>query len=178
VFNSTKFASIVILLALAVTLVLAPVASAQDMSAPVVCDSTLVTLLLVAEHNYDYLTNMDMEGHMPNLDLGQYQPMIHQIMARMTDMQNQMSNDQAMMMATEEAMMSDMMGMSDQDVMNQWMQSMGMDSSSGDNMSMTMLAPGDVAGEDPACTALRADVQHFLLVHVIGDMMMKDSSGM
>ncbi|MCA9905026.1 MAG: hypothetical protein KC547_14320, partial [Anaerolineae bacterium] len=33
------------------------VAQAQD-SMATACDSTLVTLLMVAEHDYDYLTNM------------------------------------------------------------------------------------------------------------------------
>jgi len=41
---------------------------AQD--TPLVCDSTLVTLLLVAEHNYGYLTNMQtMSGTSSNIEL-------------------------------------------------------------------------------------------------------------
>ena len=45
---------------------------------PVVCDSTLALLLLVAEHDYGYLSDMPA---LPNIDLGQYAPLIHQIIA-------------------------------------------------------------------------------------------------
>ncbi len=165
-----KFASLTVIFALVSMLLVVPSTQAQEMSDPVVCDSTLVTLLLVAEYNYDYLSNMmTMDGgHAPNVELGQYKPLIDDIIAMMTSMHGDMSDEDMQMMATEEAQTMDMMSMSDEDLMKMWMDDMNMT----DDMSMmTMLAPGDVAGEDPACTALRADVQHFLLVHIIADTM-------
>ena len=150
-------------------MLVAPVAQAQEttQSAPVVCDSTLAMLLLVAEHDYDYLSNMMMNGgQTPNVDLGLYKPLVDDIMSMMTSMQ--MTDQEAQMMATEEAQANSMMSMSDEDLIKMWMESMN---TQGDMSTMTMLTQGDVAGEDPACSALRKDVQHFLLVHIVASMM-------
>ena len=178
-FVNKKFASLIVVVALFALLLVAPVAQAQEMTeTPVVCDSTLVTLLLVAEHDYDYLSDMMTmdSSHMPNVDLGQFKPIIDSITSMMMAMP-QMSDSEIQMMATEEAQTMDLMGMSDVDLMKMWVEHTNM---TGDVSAMTMLTEGDVAGEDPACSALRKDVQHFLLVHIVSDMMHADtmSSGM
>jgi hypothetical protein len=162
-----RFLSLTIVLTLVFGLLIAPAAQAQmstESAAPVVCDSTLVTLLLVAEHDYDYLSNMEMNrGTMPNVDMGIYKPIIDSIMSMMTSHQS-MSTDQMQMMATEEAQAK---SMSDEDLMKMWVKETKM---TGDVAMMTMLTQGDVPGEDPACSALRKDVQHFLLVHIVASM--------
>ncbi len=171
-------------LALAVTacllLALPAVSFAQDMTeaTPVTCDSTLVTLLMIAEHDYDYLSHMDT---LPNIDFGQYSELIHDSVARMQSMEMDMSADE---MATAQAMQAtvdEMMAMSTADMLSHYDMTMGMsgDSMSSDSMEMMALAPGDVAGEDPLCTSTRADVEHFLLAHVLADIESMDmGSGM
>jgi hypothetical protein len=161
----------------------ARITHAQDK--PLVCDSTLVTLLLVAEHNYDYLTNMEKTGSkIPNVAFGDYEPLLHNIMMMMSNMQQNMTQEQMDAAAKEDKMMGDMMGMSNKDIIDQYMKSMMMDSgtmaeATPDAMAsmdaMTQLPTGALANEDPACTALRTDVEHFLLVHTINDMMMGDA---
>lgn len=146
------------------------VAYAQDK--PLSCDSTLVTLLLVAEHNYDYLTNMEKNGSkIPNIDYGDYKPLIENIMSMMMAMQDNMTQEQMDAAAKEDKMMGDMMGMSNADVIKEYLKSMNMDSMD----AMSQLPTGALASEDPACTALRSDVEHFLLVHTITDMMMHEA---
>lgn len=148
------------------------VAHAQDKA--ITCDSTLVTLLLVAEHNYDYLTNMEKNGgKIPNVDFGDYKPLIENIMSMMMAMQNNMTQDQMDTAMKEDKMMADMMGMSNKDIIDQYLKDMKMDGGMMDAMSQ--LPTGALANEDPACTTLRTDVEHFLLVHTIGDMMMNSS---
>ncbi|MBI1276528.1 MAG: hypothetical protein GC179_00225 [Anaerolineaceae bacterium] len=156
---------------------------AQDK--PLVCDSTLVTLLMVAEHNYDYLTNMEKAGNTPNIEFGDYKPLLTQIMANMMAMQQNMTQEQMDAAAMEEKSMSEMMGMSNKDIIDQYLKGMMMDNGSmaeatPDAMGsmdamMTELPTGALANEDPACTALRTDVEHFLLVHTIADMKMGET---
>jgi len=160
----------------------ARITRAQDK--PLTCDSTLVTLLLVAEHNYDYLTNMEKNGSkLPNVEFGDYKPLLQNIMMMMANMQQNMTQEQMDAAAKDEKMMGDMMGMSNKDIIDQYMKAM-MDSGSmaeatpdamGAMDAMTQLPTGALANEDPACTALRTDVEHFLLVHTIGDMMAGDA---
>ncbi len=142
---------------------------------PVTCNSTLVSLLMIAEHDYDYLSHMDT---LPNIDFGQYDQLIHDSVARMQSMEADMSADE---MATAQAMQAtvdEMMMMSTTDMLNQYDMSMGMDDMS-NSMEMTVLVPGDVAGEDPLCSSLRADVEHFLTAHVLADIASADmGSGM
>ncbi|MCA0455859.1 MAG: hypothetical protein LCI00_17920 [Chloroflexi bacterium] len=139
---------------------------AQD--TPLVCDSTLVTLLLVAEHNYGYLTNMQtMSGTSSNIEFGAYKPLFENNMM----MQESMSGDN-MDMSTEEPMMGEMMTKSNADVIKEYLSSMSMDVMVD---PMSMLPTGALPNEDASCTSLRADVEHFLLVHTIEDMTMGDS---
>jgi len=161
----------------------ARITRAQDK--PLVCDSTLVTLLLVAEHNYDYLTNMEKKGSkIPNVEFGDYKPLLTNIMMMMSNMQQNMTQEQMDAAAKEDKMMGDMMGMSNKDIIDQYMKSMMMDNGSmaeatpdamGSMDAMAQLPTGALANEDPACTALRTDVEHFLLIHTISDMMMSDT---
>ena len=147
----------------------ARITRAQDK--PLVCDSTLVTLLLVAEHNYDYLTNMEKSGaKAPAIEFGDYKPLLENIMAMMMEQQKNMTQEQMDAAAAEDKMMGEMMAMSNADLIKEYLKSMKMEGGAMD--AMTALPTGALASEDPACTTLRSDVEHFLLLHTIGDMMM------
>jgi len=159
--------------------------NAQDatMEAPmmeaVTCDSTVAVLLLVAEHDYDYLSGMMMDEEamamMPHINLGQYQPLVDEIMAMMTAMME----EEPMMDMTEEEMVAhdemlkNMMSMSTKDMISTYMTSMNMDMS-GDMMELT---PGNVDGEPAECAAVRADVEKFLVAHIITEMSMMPMEG-
>jgi hypothetical protein len=108
-----------------------------------VCDSTLITLLYIAEHDYGF-TSMSMD--LSTFDKGQYAPLFDAMMAMMMEGEA---------MATEEAMMEEEMAM---DMME----------------GMTMLTPGNIEGEDEACTALRAEVETFLYATLSADMMIME----
>lgn len=154
-------------------LVVAPTLVLAQDDTPIVCDSTLVTLVLVAEHDYDYLSGMmDSETEMPSIDYGQYGPMIESIMAMMMQMMDNMTEEEMTMHEEHSAMVAEMMGMSTQEMMDMAMAGMGMESV--DMSTMTQLAPGNVEGEDPACAALRADVESFLVAHIATEMATMD----
>jgi hypothetical protein len=147
-------------------------AHAQD--AAVVCDSTLAVLLLVAEHDYDYLSSMMMSEDavmMPHFDLGQYQPLVDEIVAMMMEMAESGEMAEGMTeedMAAHDEALGMYMEMSDSAAMvAAYLEGMGM---AMDSMSSTVLTPGNVAGEDPACAAARASVENFLLAHIITEM--------
>jgi hypothetical protein len=127
--------------------VLAPVSAQDMMGEKVVCDSTLVTLLFIAEYEYGYEPMLDVGM----LEKGQFAPWFEAMMSMMAD---------GMM---EEEMMSDDM-----------MDDMMMDDMMMDDMMVT-LVPGDVDGEDSFCTALRADVEKFLYDAIGGKMMMVEN---
>jgi hypothetical protein len=148
----------------------APVQAQDD--AAVACDSTLATLLLVAEHEYDYLSHMMMEmpESVPNLDLGQYGPLIESIVAMMTAMAEDMSEEDMMAMEEMNTMVAGMMEMSDTNLINSYLSASGMGEA--DFSTLTTLAPGDIEGQDATCAAVRADVSQFLLVHTVADMEM------
>jgi hypothetical protein len=76
----------------------ASVARAQDDMMLHVCDSTLITLLYIAEHDYGF---QSMEMDLSTFDKGQYAPLFDAMMAMMEGEE----------MATEEAMMEDEMMM-------------------------------------------------------------------
>lgn len=170
------FAVLLVLVVVLSGIALVPVLSAQD-DAPVVCDSTLVTLLLVAEHDYDYLSaKMDMGEEVPNIDLGQYGPVMDAIVAMMMammDEEDDMGMDE-MDMAAHDQMLADMMAMDSVAAVAAYMGSMGMEMGA----DMTTLAPGAVAGEDPLCTQVRADVEQFILAHILTEMSMMSMEGM
>jgi hypothetical protein len=71
-------------------------ARAQDEMMLHVCDSTLITLLYIAEHDYGF---QSMEMDLSTFDKGQYQPLFDAMMAMMAE-------EEAT--ATEEAMMEEM----------------------------------------------------------------------
>ena len=140
------------------------VVRAQDAS-PVVCDSTLVTLLLVAEHDYDYLSNMMDNGGIPNVDLGQFDHLIHDTIAMMQSME--MSAEEMATMEAMQAQLDEMMAMSTTDMLHSYDMSMAMGTE--EPMAMTSLEPGNVAGENDLCTTVRADVEKFIVAHIIAD---------
>ncbi len=178
VYISRKFALVPVFLIALFAVTFAPahinVAHAQD-DAPVACDSTLATLLLVAEHDYDYLSSMmDSEMGAPNVDLGQFTPLVNDIMAMMMEMMDEMSEEDMMAMEAMNAMMEPMMGMSSVDMLAAYEAAMGMEMM--DNM--TVLEPGNVAGENELCATVRADVENFILAHIIAStesMMMEEN---
>lgn len=105
----------------------------------VTCDSTLVLLLMVAEKNYGYTPSagIDISG----LDYGQYGTLHSSMMggAMATPEAGAMATQEAGMAGSTSAMMTPEVG-----------------------ASGTMLQPGNVAGENATCTALRADLEAFL----------------
>ncbi len=135
-------------LVLAVIFVLALPASAQDaMEEKIVCDSTLITLLYIAEHDYGYEPMMDVSV----FEKGQYAPLFDAMMAMMEegDMEEGEMAEGEMM---EEGDMAEGEMMDD----------------------MVMLAPGVVAGEPAECTELRTSVETFIYEHL--SMMMMDEA--
>ncbi|MBL8132717.1 MAG: hypothetical protein JNL42_12730 [Anaerolineae bacterium] len=146
-------------------------AQAQD-ETPVVCDSTLALLLFIAEHDYDYLSaQIDSEAGLPNVDFGQYDLIINDTMAMMMEMMEGMTEEQMAEHAAMEEMVAPMMVMDVNGILAAYAEMMMMEGS-----SSTVLQPGVVAGEPEFCTALRADVERFLLAHLVAEaeMMMGD----
>jgi hypothetical protein len=98
-----------------------------------ICDSTLITLLYLAEHDYGFNPMVDVA----QFEKGQYKPLFDEMMAMgSADM---MATPDASMAATQDA---SMMGTMDD--------------------SMAVLKPGAVQGENAACTQLRTEVESFL----------------
>jgi hypothetical protein len=123
--------------------------SSGDSMAMITCDSTLVTLLFIAENDYGFHSMLDVAS----LEKGEYQPLFDAMMAQMDEMGG------------------DNMGEGDTSGDN-----MGEGDMSGDNMSgdMMMLSPGVVPGEDQFCTDLRAELESFFYEHytMMGDQSM------
>ena len=110
--------------------------SAQDdaMSDKIVCDSTVITLLLVAENNFGFHSMMDVS----QFEKGQFAPLFESMMAMMDDMAgDEMMEEEAMMEESmaEDAMMDDM---------------------------MVTLEPGNIEGEPAECGELRAEIEGYL----------------
>ncbi|PJF21973.1 MAG: hypothetical protein CUN56_08350 [Phototrophicales bacterium] len=118
-----------------------------------VCDSTLITLLFIAEYDYGFHSMLDIS----TFDKGQYQPLFDAMMMMDDDMMGDDMEDDAEMM--------------DED----------MDEDMGDDMmmeGMTMLTPGHIADEDPACTELRNELDAFFYEELSHAMMMMDDEMM
>lgn len=151
---------------------------AQDemMEEKIACDSTLAVLLLAAEHDFDYLSGKMMSEEMMDhpalkIDTGQYAPLVEEVMNMMMAM---MEEDPMMGMTEEEMMAHDemlasMMAMNPADAVKAYMESMGM---AMDDSMMTALAPGNIPGENATCAEVRADVEAFIVAHVITEMSM------
>jgi hypothetical protein len=146
----------------------APVAHAQDEMAKVTCDSTLVALLLVAEYEYGYVSEMmameDMA--MPELEKGQFAPLFDSIMMMNAEMMEGEMMEEGDMAAHDE-MLGMYMGMDSAGMMASYAEGMGMEM--GD---MVVLTPGNVEGEDATCATVRASVEQFLLAHFLTEMSM------
>lgn len=143
----------------------------------VVCDSTLATLLLVAEYDYGYLSSKMTDAEMAEapalrINKGQFGPVVDSIVATMMMMAEEMTEED---MAMTEDMNMQVMGMME-------MSSAGMVAAYMGNMDMEMgmtteLTPGNVAGEDPLCAEVRADVEAFILAHILSEMEMMAMEG-
>jgi hypothetical protein len=129
---------------LAFALIARPAVAQDEMMEGVACDSTLITLLYIAEYDYGFHSMMDTS----TFNKGQYEALFEAMMMEM--------EEGGMMEATEEAMMEEPM-MEATDVM----------------MDDMMLSVGTVAGEDPACTALRQELDAFFY-KALNDMMMEE----
>jgi hypothetical protein len=119
----------------------------------------LIALLYVAENDYGFHSTMDLA----TFEKGQFTPLFDAMMARMQNSGDMMATPEAMM-ATEGSMQSgDMMAtpeamMATEDAMMQ---------------PMVTLTPGNISGEDSACSALRAELDAYLLTALNNhDMMM------
>lgn len=119
----------------------------QAQSGNVVCDSTLITLLYAAEHDYGFHSAMDLT----KFEKGQFTPLFTSMMSAGAMMG---TADAMMAAATPGAMMATQNAMM---------------SGTPDAM-MTALKPGVVTGEDTACTSLRAEVEGYLLTKFTGAM--------
>ena len=120
--------------------------AAQD-SGMVTCDSTLITLLYVAEHDYGYSPMTDVS----NIDKGQFTPLFDSMMA-MSDQMDMTEEPQMDMTEEVDMTMTDEAGM------------------------MTHLEPGVVADENVVCTSLGVELEQYLFDHFQSDMMMSDGS--
>ncbi len=116
--------------------------AAQD-DAPVVCDSSLVTQVLVAELDLGYIPPEGIE----RLDFGQFTPIQEAIEARM---QEQSAEE----MAQAEAAMAEML------TMMEAMESMEVP------QNVTFLQPVAFADEDEFCNILRTNLDAFLYLHL------------
>ena len=113
----------------------------QAQAGNVVCDSTLITLLYAAEHDYGFHSATDLS----KVEKGQFTPLFTSMMSAGAMMAG--TPDAMMAAATPEAMMA----------------------ATPDAM-MTALKPGVVQGENAACTSLRAEVEGFLFTKFTGAM--------
>jgi len=142
------FSALTLIGALAFTAVLGnashPVKAQDEMMMTHVCDSTLITLLYIAEYDYDFRS---MELDAASFEKGQYAPLFEAMMA-------DMMGDDEMMDSTDGEMMEG-------------------DMTEGEMMEtdMVMLAPAVITGEDEACTALRAELDTFFYHALTEDMM-------
>jgi hypothetical protein len=119
--------------------------AAQDDMMTHTCDSTLITLLLIAEYDYGFTSeSMDLSTFE-----GQYAPFFEAMMAMMED--DMMEDDMA-----DDEMMED--EMADDEMMDD---------------EMMMLPVGNIEGEDEACTALREELNAFFY-DTFSMMMMED----
>jgi hypothetical protein len=149
-FKRAAFLSLVVMIALGGGLfaTAAHPTQAQDNSGDnmgmITCDSTLVTLLFIAENDYGFHSMLDVS----TLEKGEYGPLFDEMMAQMD--QGDMGGDN--------------MGEGDMS---------GGDTMSGDNMNgdMMMLSPGVVPGEDQFCTDLRAELEAFFYDYFSNSMM-------
>jgi len=106
-----------------------------------VCDSTLLTLVYIAEHDYGFKPMADLA----TFEKGQFKSLFDSMMG-----DKMMATPDAMMAATPDAMMA---GTPD--------------------AMMVVLKSGAVQGENPACTALRAEVEQYLFAKFESSMMKK-----
>ncbi|MFN8417975.1 MAG: hypothetical protein U0528_01820 [Anaerolineae bacterium] len=74
---------------------------AQSMDSAIVCDSTLITLLYVAEHDYGFHSMTDVS----TIEKGQYKPLFDAMMASMDGGMMESTPD-SMMAGTPDAMMA------------------------------------------------------------------------
>lgn len=107
----------------------------------IVCDSTLITLLYIAEHDFGYEPMMDVS----HFEKGQYTPLFDAMMMMEEGGMTQEMTPEAMMEG--DIAEGEMMG------------------------EMTMLAPGNIEGEPAECTELRAALDGFFYEHFTMGMM-------
>ncbi|HEX3053905.1 MAG TPA: hypothetical protein VHP83_24835 [Aggregatilineaceae bacterium] len=122
---------------------------AQDDMPKITCDSTLVTLLYIAEYDYGFHSMSDVS----QLEKGPYTSLFDSMMMGMEEDEMMEGTPEADMMAEDEMME----GTPEADMMAE-----------GDMMA---LAPGVVTGEDQFCTTLRAELESFFYDYFSQEMM-------
>jgi hypothetical protein len=133
--HSMKRLGLSVLLVLLLVVGILPFASQaqEEMMEKTVCDSTLITLLLIAEGDYGFESMFDLSTY----EKGQYQSFFEAMMDMMDDEEMMDEDDEMMMDDDDEEMMMD------------------------DDEMMVTLTPGNIEGEDEACTGLRAEIDAF-----------------
>jgi hypothetical protein len=146
-----KVLTIVLLVVLVLSLVLPVAAQDDSMDGMITCDSTLITLLLVAETDYGFHSMMDVS----QFDKGQYEPLFESMMTMMDDesMDEDMADDEMM---DDESMDEDM---ADDEMMDD---------------EMMTLSPGVIEGEPTECTDLRTEIESYLYDHFSMTLMADD----
>lgn len=135
-------------------------AQAQDdsMMDEVVCDSTVITLLFLAENDYGFTSeNLDLSVYAK----GQYSGIFDAMMAMMDGemMDDEMADDEMMDDMADDEMMDD--EMADDEMMD----------------DMVTLTPGHIEGEAEPCNALREELDVFFQDVLLGGDMMMESDG-
>lgn len=117
------------------------------------CDSSTILLLFLAEYYLDFESDMDLAA----FEKGQFAPLFEMLM--MDDDMDAMDEDE--MMIDE-----DMLDEAVEAVMEMMME-----------MDESMVMLGGVEGEDAACTALRDEVQLYIVAYLYAESMMMDEMG-
>jgi hypothetical protein len=84
----------------------------------------------------------------------------------------EMSEEDMMAMQAMQPMLDEMMAMTTDEMLHSYDMAMGMEAM--DDSMMTSLTPGNVAGENELCATLRADVEKFLVAHILTEMQSMD----
>lgn len=129
---------------------------AQDGEMLHTCDSSTVLLLFLAEYYFDY-TSEDMD--LASFEKGQFAPLFDMMMMGMEDMEDMEDEE---MSEEEMAEMETALAVAEAAIMEMM----------GEMEGMAML--GGVEGEDEACTALRDDVQYYLIAYIYAESMMME----
>lgn len=118
------------------------------------CDSSTILLLFLAEYYFDFESNRDPFA----FEKGQFAPLFDLLMMMDNEMDEMDEMDDDEMMMDE-----DMLDEAVEAIMEMMM-----------DMDESVVMLGGVEGEDPACTALRDEVQLYIIAYIYAEAMMLD----